>query len=569
MPAWLHRLFPCFNVTPFNHSPPTLRPAEQVYLDSRNVERRPDTDGPSDARNRLRKGKPASALSRGGISWRQPKYFRILWRPLRKQHKAPPALKNVSSTVGFEADCAGRRNSWGQEVQNARPSLQTLLPRISASHEDLIAAHDAEGKVVLYRCPKVYKRTLTALRPSPQPSSSGRLSFRASEKEKIVREHPKEVVYTQEGTDQGGRYRGEDQGRPAGSWFRGEGVYELEAEVESESGAITQHVVAMETQEPDHYRGPTLCSHDMRRDYGPASSRGHGTLIPSAPGRARFESQHHFEPQVEVPEKDPERFTNAYDEGAVEIEAPAPRSHPLCALAGVSIGDLQAKIAPAAMAIAEEAHARTDDKTFSDTEPGMQSTLGSAEEPAELESGEAKSNVGHGEDAAWLDSFDDISESDALTWTEDTCACLAEVMGRMQAEPHSRDHSSYPGPSNGAIAMHRGTINTEEVSQPAEVEVQQGSVNSIADTQVSSTVSALMGSSTASPSISRRASTIRPDSIAEGEALAEEHEKYIPYRLSMARSSSSPPLHCPARGMASSKSSFGKWTSSATAPGGL
>ncbi|KAI7333463.1 hypothetical protein KC315_g4216 [Hortaea werneckii] len=410
-------------------------------------------------------------MLRGG----QAKYFRILWRPLRKQHKAPPALKNVSSTVGFEADCAGRRNSWGQEVQNARPSLQTLLPRISASHEDLIAAHDAEGKVVLYRCPKVYKRTLTALRPSPQPSSSGRLSFRASEEEKIVREDVKEVVYTQEGTDQRG-------------------------------------------------------------------------------------SQHHFEPQVEVPETEPERFTNAYDEGAVEIEAPAPRSHPPYELEGVTVGDLQAKIAPAAMAIAEEAHARTDDTIFSDTEPGTQSTLGSAEEPAELESGEARSDMSHVEDAAWLGTFDDVSESDALTWSEDTCACLVEAMGRMQAEQSSNDRCPYSGPSNGTIPMGRGIINAEETNQPGEVEEQQGSVNPIVDTQVSSTVSALVCSSTVSPSISRRASSIRPDRIAEGEALAEEHEKHIPYRLSMPRSSSaklptytcySPPLHRSARRTAS------------------
>ncbi|KAI7359537.1 hypothetical protein KC354_g9319 [Hortaea werneckii] len=372
-----------------------------------------------------------------------------------KHHKAPPALKNIDSKIDlFEADsAAGRRNSWGQEVQNARPSLQTLLPRISASHEDLIAAHDAEGKVVLYRCPKVYKRTLTALRPSPQPSSSGRLSFRASEEEKIVREDVKEVVYTQEGTDQRGRYR-----------------------------------------------------------------------------------------------------------GAVDIEATVPRSHPLCELAGVFVGDLQAKVALAAPALAEEAHARNDDTIFFDCEPGMHSTLGSAEEPAELESREARSNLGYGEDAAWLGTFDDISESDALTWSEDTCACLVEAMGRMQAEKSSNDRCPYSGPSNGTIPMGRGIINAEETNQPGEVEEQQGSVNPIVDTQVSSTVSALVCSSTVSPSISRRASSIRPDSIAEGEALAEEHEKHIPYRLSMPRSSSaklptytcySPPLHRSARRTAS------------------
>ncbi|KAI7503726.1 hypothetical protein KC367_g1507 [Hortaea werneckii] len=494
-----------------------------------------------------------------------------------KHHKASPALKHISSTIDFEADSAGRRDSWGQEVQDTRPSLQTLLPRISASHEDLIAAHDAEGKVVLYRCPRVYEKTLTALRPSPQPSSSGRLSFRASEEEKIVREDAKENVYTQEGTDQGGRYQGEDQGGLAGSRAHGEGVCELEAQVENESTSITQHVVATEAQQPDHYRGATLCSHDLRRDYGPASSQEHGMLISSVSERARLErsaigcygatdnrlshcSQHHFEPQVEVPETEPERFTNAYDEGAVEIEAPAPRSHPPYELEGVTVGDLQAKIAPAAMAIAEEAHDRTDDTIFSDTEPGTQSTLGSAEEPAELESGEARSDMSHVEDAAWLGTFDDVSESDALTWSEDTCACLVEAMGRMQAEQSSNDRCPYSGPSNGTIPMGRGIINAEETNQPGEVEEQQGSVNPIVDTQVSSTVSALVCSSTVSPSISRRASSIRPDRIAEGEALAEEHEKHIPYRLSMPRSSSaklptytcySPPLHRSARRTAS------------------
>ncbi|KAI7256171.1 hypothetical protein KC343_g6617 [Hortaea werneckii] len=230
------------------------------------------------------------------------------------------------------------------------------------------------------------------------------------------------------------------------------------------------------------------------------------------------------------------------------------------------------------MTLAEEAHAGIDDRIFSDSDLGKQSTLGSAEEPAELESGEAKSDVAYGEAAALLGTFDDISESGALTWTEDTCACLVEVMGRMQAERSSNDQCSYPGPSKGAIATESGTINTEEMHRPAGVEKQQGLVNSMVDTHVSSVVSALVGSSTASPSISRRASTIRPDSIAEGEALAEEHEKYVPYRLSMPRSSSaklptytcySPSLQHPARRMASSRSSFEKRTSSATTPDGL
>ncbi|KAI7210953.1 hypothetical protein KC333_g7943 [Hortaea werneckii] len=228
------------------------------------------------------------------------------------------------------------------------------------------------------------------------------------------------------------------------------------------------------------------------------------------------------------------------------------------------------------MALAEEALARNGDIVFSDSEPGVQSTLGSAEEPAELESGEVRFDVGHGEDAAWLGIFDDLSESDALTWTEATCACLFEVMGRMQAERDSDDQCSHPGPSNAPIATDRGTINTEKLDQPAGVEEQQGSVNPIVDTHVSSAVSALVCSRTVSPSISRRASSIRPDSIAEGEALAEEHEKYVPYRLSMPRSSSaklptytcySPPLHHPARRIASSRSSLGKWKSSMTAPG--
>ncbi|KAI7264571.1 hypothetical protein KC345_g8766 [Hortaea werneckii] len=230
------------------------------------------------------------------------------------------------------------------------------------------------------------------------------------------------------------------------------------------------------------------------------------------------------------------------------------------------------------MALAEEAHAGKDDTVVIDSEPGMQSTLGSPEEPAELDSGEAKSDFGYGEAAAWLGTFDDISESDALTWTEDTCACLVEVMNRMQAERSSSDQCSHQEPSNGPIAMESGTLNTVERDQPAEVEEQQASINPITDTQVSSAASALVGSSTASPSISRRASTSRTDSIAEGEALAEEHEKYVPYRLSMPRSSSaklptytcySPPSHRPARRIASSRSSFGKRKSSATAPGGL
>ncbi|KAI6905221.1 hypothetical protein KC318_g8226 [Hortaea werneckii] len=168
----------------------------------------------------------------------------------------------------------------------------------------------------------------------------------------------------------------------------------------------------------------------------------------------------------------------------------------------------------------------------------MQSTLGSAEEPAELESGEGRSDIGCGENATWLGAFDDISESDALTWTEDTCACLVEVMSRMQAERDSIDQCFHPGPSNAPIAMDRETIHTEEMNHAAGIEEQQGSVNPIVDTHVSSAVSALVGSLTISPSISRRASSIRPDSIAEGEALAEEHEKYVPYRLSMPRSSS-------------------------------
>ncbi|KAI6888338.1 hypothetical protein KC363_g4740 [Hortaea werneckii] len=230
------------------------------------------------------------------------------------------------------------------------------------------------------------------------------------------------------------------------------------------------------------------------------------------------------------------------------------------------------------MALAEEAHARTDDTIFSDTEPGKQSTLGSAEEPAELETGEARSDMSHVEDAAWMGTFDDVSESDALTWSEDTCACLVEAMGRMQAEQSSNDRCPYSGPSNGTMPMGRGIINAEEMNQPPGVEEQQGLANPTVDTQVGSILSELVGSPIASPSISRRASTVRVDSIAEGEALAEEHEKYIPYSLSMPRSSSaklpaytcySPPLHCPARRKASSRSSFGRWTSSATAPGGL
>ncbi|KAI7170237.1 hypothetical protein KC316_g11302 [Hortaea werneckii] len=178
---------------------------------------------------------------------------------------------------------------------------------------------------------------------------------------------------------------------------------------------------------------------------------------------------------------------------------------------------------------------------FANSEPGMQSTLGSAEEPAELESGEVRLDVGYGEDAAWLGTLGGILESDLLTWTEDTCACLVEVVNRMQAERDSNDQSSHPGLSNAPIATDRGKINTEEMNQPAGVEEKQGPVNPIVDTHVSSAVSAPVGSSTVSPSISRRASSIRPDSIAEGEALAEEHEKYVPYRLSMPRSSSAKP----------------------------
>ncbi|KAI6811100.1 hypothetical protein KC342_g17800 [Hortaea werneckii] len=287
---------------------------------------------------------------------------------------------------------------------------------------------------------------------------------------------------------------------------------------------------------------------------------------------------HHSETEVEVPEIGPERFANGYDEGAVEIEATTPRLHILCESEGVSVGDLQAKIVPPAMALDEEAHARNGNIVFSDSEPGVQSTLGSAEEPAELESGEVRLDVGHGEDAAWLSILYVLSGSDALTWTEDTCACLVEVMSRMQAKRDSNDQCSHPGPSNAPIATDRGTINTEGMNQPAGIEEQQGSVNPIVDTHVSSAVSALVGSRTVSPSISRRASSIQPDSIAEGEALAEEHEKYVPYRLSMPRSSSaklptytcySPPLHHPARRIASSRSSFEKRTSSTIAPGSL
>ncbi|KAI6893021.1 hypothetical protein KC318_g11751 [Hortaea werneckii] len=190
------------------------------------------------------------------------------------------------------------------------------------------------------------------------------------------------------------------------------------------------------------------------------------------------------------------------------------------------------------MALAEEAHARNGDTVSPDSKPGMQSTPGSAEEPAELESSEVRFDVGHGEDAAWLGISDDLSESDTLTWTEDTCACLVEVMGRIQAERYSNDQCSHPGPSNAPIAMDRGTVNTEKLDQPAGIEEQQGSVNSIVDTHVGSAVSALVSSLTGSPSIPRRASSIRPDSIAEGEALAEEHEKYVAYRLSIPRSSS-------------------------------
>lgn len=449
--------------------------------------------------------------------------------------------------------------------------------------------------MVLYRCPKVYGRTLTALRPSPQPSSSGRLSFRASEDEKIVREGAEEVVDMQEDIDQRGRYRGDGQGGLAGSWFLGEAVCELGAELESESTAITPSIVANEVQQPDNHHGTIPCSRDLRRENGPASSQWHGPLISSVPERTRWDrsivgcydatdnrlshcSQHKSETRVEVPEIGPASFTSAYDEGAVEIEVTPPRSPPLCELAGIPVGVLQAKLAPAAMALAEEVHAGKDDRVFSDSDPVMQSTLGSAEEAAELENGEARPDVGYGEAAAWLGTVDDISESDALTWTEDTCACLVEVMGRMQAERSPNDQWSYQEPSNGPIATESGTINTEEMHRPAGVEKQQGLVNSIVDAQVSSVVSALVGLSTASPSISRRASTIQPDSIAEGEALAEEHEKYVPYRLSMPRSSSaelptytcySPPLHRPARRTASSRRSFGKRTSSATAPDGL
>ncbi|KAI6809378.1 hypothetical protein KC332_g12816 [Hortaea werneckii] len=190
------------------------------------------------------------------------------------------------------------------------------------------------------------------------------------------------------------------------------------------------------------------------------------------------------------------------------------------------------------MALAEEAHTGEDGSGFPDFGPGMQSTLGSAEEPAELESGGAKSDVDDGEDAAWLSTLDNIFESDALTWTEDTCGCLVEVMDRMQAERSSNDQSSRPGSTSGAIAMDRRTINTREVDQPAAIEEQQGWVNPTVDAHVSSAESAFVGSLTVSPSVSRRASSIRLDSIAEGEALAEEHEKYVPYRLSMPRSSS-------------------------------
>ncbi|KAI7533256.1 hypothetical protein KC331_g13162 [Hortaea werneckii] len=230
------------------------------------------------------------------------------------------------------------------------------------------------------------------------------------------------------------------------------------------------------------------------------------------------------------------------------------------------------------MALAEDMHARNGDMIISDSEPGVQSRLGSAEEPAELESGEVRFDVGHGQDAAWLGIFDELSESDALNWTEDTCACLVEVMSRMQAERSSNDQYSNPGPSNALIAMDRGTSNTEGMNQSARVEEQQGSANPLFDTHVSSAVSALGGSLTVSPSISQRASSIRPDSIAEGEALAEEHEKYVPHRLSMPRSSSaklptytcySPSLQHPARRIASSRSSLGKRTSSTTAPAGL
>ncbi|GAB1744723.1 hypothetical protein NU219Hw_g2397t1 [Hortaea werneckii] len=230
------------------------------------------------------------------------------------------------------------------------------------------------------------------------------------------------------------------------------------------------------------------------------------------------------------------------------------------------------------MALAEENYAENGDTVFSDFEPDMQSTLGSAEEPAELESGEVRFDIGHGEDATWLGTFDDISEGDALTWTEDTCACLVEVMGRMQAERDSDDQCSHPGPSNAPIAMDRGAINTEGMNQPEGDQEEQGSVNPIVDTHRSSEPSELVGSLTVSPSISRRASSMRPDSIAEGEALAEEHEKYVPYRLSMPRSSSaklpiytcySPSLQHPARGIASSRSSVGERTSSTTAPSGF
>ncbi|KAI6861073.1 hypothetical protein KC338_g6727 [Hortaea werneckii] len=135
------------------------------------------------------------------------------------------------------------------------------------------------------------------------------------------------------------------------------------------------------------------------------------------------------------------------------------------------------------MALAEETHAGKDDRVSSNSEPGMQSTLGSAEEPAELESGEAKFDVDHGEPAAWLGTLDEISESDALTWTEDTCACLVEVMGRMQAERSPNDQCSYPEPSIGPIATESGTISTREVHRPAGVEEQQGLVTSIVDAQ--------------------------------------------------------------------------------------
>lgn len=436
--------------------------------------------------------------------------------------------------------------------------------------------------MVLYRCPKVYDRTLTALRASPQPSSSSeKFSLRASEEEKIVREEAKGVGCMQDDVGQRGRYGGDDQDGLAHSWFHGEGVCGLGVELEDESTAMMPYILANEAQQPDYYHELTSCSLDLGQVNGPASSQGHGRLISSVSERASWERSaigcygatdnrlsycihHNSEAQAEVSGFGPERVAKACDAGAVEIEATAPRLHSSC---GVSVGDLQAKRAPAAMAFAEGIHHRNNDTIFSDSKPVMPSTLGSAEEPAELESSEVRFDIGHSEDTAWLGTADSVAESDALTWTEETCACLVEVMSRMQGERDSNDQYFHPGPSDGPIAMDRGTNNTEEINQAAVVEEQQGSVDPIVDTHVSSAVSALEASLPGSPLISRRASSIRPDSIAEGEALAEEHEKYVPYRLSMPRSSSaklpnytcySPSPQHPARRVASSRSSFGK-----------